>query len=472
MLSLHFTSVFRIMNKSLFFLIAIICLASSCKTNKRLASAKEYTSTIKQSSVRYSEIHLPFKVSKSLLSDLMNQALDTLLKSDDVKMVDGVDLELSRYDDAIIELAEKDILASIPIKLEVSKNILVTQVRAEGVVTLMTSTAFDIDPFWNITTKTELVSYDWTVPMKMKSGFGGISVESIANKIIESSKETLCTQIDEALSKQLKVQEQINNIANTIRRPIQIGDLYDGFIQISPDTIQLAGFQNNIDSVQNVLSINVNSKLHASKPSSQSFVGLPRFEWTETEEKSSSLALPIEITYLQLENLVKDFLVGQIFEADGRSITIKNLKLDNDGQYIAAEADVIGSFNGTLYMTGRPEYDKEKRQLFASDVDVQVKTKNVLQKAAAWIGKGIIKKKLEEALVFSFDDQISSLQEMIDENLSTMEGNSGIALLANLKSIDIDEFLLLDDYIQATLLIEGDLGASITNLPKNLQFKD
>lgn len=453
-------------------LIIAICLIS-CGANKKLANVSRTakTTTIKQSSVRYSEVHLPFRVSKSLLTSLMNTALDSLLQAENAPKVDGVDLEISRKGNAIIELSEQDILASIPIKLEVSKNILVTQVRAEGVVTLMTSTSIDIDQFWNITTKTELVNYDWTEPMQMKSGFGGISVESIANKIIESSKESFCNQIDNALSEQLKVQEQIDKLANSIRQPIQVGDLYDGFIQISPDTIKLAGFQNNVDSIQNVLSINVNSKLHASKPSTQSFVGLPRFEWTKTEERASSLALPIEITYLQLENLVKDYVVGQIFESDGKSITIKDIKLDNDGQYIAAEVDVIGSFNGTLYVTGVPQYNKQKKELYATDVDVQVKTKNVLQRAAAWIGKGIIKKKLTEALVFSFDDQISDLQEMIDDNLQVLEGNSGIQLEAKLSSVDIDEFLLLDDYIQATLLIDGEIGAIINRLPDNLNIK-
>ncbi len=433
----------------------ILSLHVGCKSTKRAIGSKSNTSTIKQSSVRYSEINIPVSISKALLSKSLDTTLDSILFDYGNQKVEGIDLEIMRRGNSLIEMNTKDILSTIPLKLEVSKNLLMTEVRAEGVVELVFSTNVDIDPYWNIVTKTEIVDHEWIEPMRMKSGFGGISIESIANKIIDNSKDKLCKQIDETLNKQLKFQEQINDFANQIRQPIKIHELYDGFIQISPDTIQLADFKNTYDAVSSVLSINVNSKLHAYKPDVESFRGLPRFEWTQSESNKSKLALPIEITYKQLESLVKSYLVGQIFESDGRSITIKDMSLTRDGQYIAAIVDVIGSFDGQLYLTGRPNYNKQKKELYASDVEINVKTKNIIQKAAAWIAKGVIKNRLEQEMVFSLDDQVTTLEGLINDTFANLTKETPLTFRSNIEAIDIDQFLLLDDYIQATLLIDG-----------------
>jgi len=401
----------------------------------------------------------------------MNQSLDSLIESGILDEVDGMKVIIERADDCQIEASEKDILASIPLKIIVVKRVLMTNVKAIGTVNLMTSTAFDIDPFWNISTQTELVDYQWTKPMRIVSGIGGFSIEKIANNIIEKSKQEFCDQVDDALSNKVKIQEYVDRLTNQVRNPIKVDEPYNGYIQVSPDTIMLAGFQNDSDVISNVVTFNVNSKLHSRKPIDGIFKGLPRFEWSDIEADSSTLALPVEISYKQIKDVVSSYILGQTFSDGNRSVTIKSLDIKGSGQLIQAIADVEGSFNGTLLVSGIPDYDKAKNLLYAKDIDIKVKTKNVFQQAAAWMGKGIIKKKLEELLQYSLNDQMGDIQELIDSNIESLVVNKGVDLTVMLNGIDIDEFLLLDDYIQSTILIDAEINVEVNDVP-DIRFKD
>lgn len=460
----HHTSI------SLFGILLILLSLNGCAGKKKgLNNDAGYISNITQSSVRYSEIHIPFSVKKDVLSELMNSALDSLLVSGAIPPVDGMDVTVERADNCIIEASEKDLLSSIPLKITVVKRVLIANVKAEGIVNLMTSTSVDIDPYWNIDTKTELIDYQWISPMRIIGGMGAFSVESIANKLIENSKQTFCDQVDRVLSEQLKVQDHVDRLSTQVREPIKIDEPYNGFIQISPDTIKLAGFQNKTDEISNVISVNVNSKLHSTRPAENAFKGIPRFEWSKMEGDSSTLALPAEISYQQIQSVVSSYLVGQTFSDGKREITINALKIRGSGRYIQAIAEVTGSFNGTLVINGIPDYDRSKGLLYARDIEVNVQTRNVLQKAAAWIGKGVIKRKLEELLQFSLKDQMGDIQALIDQNIESMVIAKGIDLSVRLDKIDIDEFLLLQDYIQSTILIDAEINVDVNDVP-DLKF--
>ena len=448
-------------------LLAILFVVfSGCASRKnRVGNKDNYQSNITKSSVRYSEIHIPFSVKKSVLSELMNTALDSLLQSGVVQAIDGMNVQIERADNTIIEASEKDILASIPLKVTVIKKVLIANVKAEGVVNLMTSTGVEIDEFWNIDTQTELIDYQWIEPMRISGGMGGFSVESIANSLIENSKESFTKQVDDALKEQLKVQDKVDQLSKQIRNPIKIDEPYNGFMQLSADTVKLAGFQNQADEISNVISMNINSKLHSSKPSNEAFKGLPRFEWTSNEGDSSTLALPAEITYKQIEDVVGSFVVGQTFSDGNRSVTVNTLAIRGSGRYIQTIANVSGSFNGELVINGVPEYDRENNLLYMKDIDIKVQTRNVLQQAAAWLGKGIIKRKLEEQLKFSLDEQVKEIQSVVDDNIESMVKSRGVDLSVKLDKIDIDEFLLLQDYIQATMLIDAKINVEVNSVP-------
>lgn len=447
-------------------ILAVVFALSSCASKKRGAeSTNDNITNIAPSSVRYSEIHIPFSIKKDVLSELMNIALDSLLESGMLGHVDGMEVQIERADNCIIEAAEKDILASIPLKITVVKQVLIANVKAEGIVNLMTTSSLDIDPYWNISSHTELVDYQWISPMRIVGGMGGFSVESIANKLIENNKEDFCAQVDNALSNQLKIQDEVDRLSKQIREPLKIEEPYNGFIQISPDTVMLAGFQNKSDVISNIISVNLNSKLHVTEPTNDAFKGLPRFEWASIEGDSSTLALPAEISYQQIQDVVSSYLVGQTFTDGGKSVTVKTLEIRGSGRYIQAVADVEGSFNGTLVINGIPDYDRQQNLLYAKDIDVQVKTRNVIQQAAAWLGKGVIKRKLEEMLQFSLKDQMGDIQDVIDQNIDAIVKSKGIDLSVNLDKIDIDEFLLLEDYIQATILIDAGINVEVNSVP-------
>ena len=191
---------------------------------------------------------------------------------------------------------------------------------------------------------------------------------------------------------------------------------------------------------------------------------LPDFSWEEELDDTSHINIVMDVSYENINGYLKQNFVGQTFSNDGKNITIEDIHLRSSGDKLVADAKVSGSFNGDLQISGKPIFDNDKEAFYTEDIDVQVKTKNILHKAGAWIAKGKIKNKLQELLYFSISDNLNAVQEKVNNEVGKYSKAGQLDLKADIKRVMVNKFVLSPDKIHAFVTLNVYLEAAIQDM--------
>lgn len=110
--------------------------------------------------------------------------------------------------------------------------------------------------------------------------------------------------------------------------------------------------------------------------------------------------------------------------------------------------DITGSVNGTLIIKGKPKYDAVNNEFYMDNIDIQLKTKNILHKAAAWIGEGKIRNEMESKMKFSINKTIEEVQKNIDTQLKVINNKYDLEMKIGIGSADVESFELKPDRLK------------------------
>ena len=114
---------------------------------------------------------------------------------------------------------------------------------------------------------------------------------------------------------------------------------------------------------------------------------LPSLELTPRSGDGFHLALPILAEYPAINRLLAQRLVGnEIPSSVGDPLKIMSARLYGSGAHLILELGMTGGINGTLYAIGTPVLDTDTSTLRFERFNFTVETKNVLLKAANWVG--------------------------------------------------------------------------------------
>ncbi|MFM2392903.1 MAG: hypothetical protein RLZZ546_885, partial [Bacteroidota bacterium] len=191
---------------------------------------------------------------------------------------------------------------------------------------------------------------------------------------------------------------------------------------------------------------------------------IPSFAWNDKLKDSSLVKLLMEIEYDHLTQVARKNFVGQVFTEGDRSIQILDVRVGKKDGKLQVSTDVKGSFNGTLSVMGKPIFDKSKGMLYTENIEVNVKTGNVLHSAAAWLLKGKIKSKLDEMMHFPINENIKTLQLQVDDLVKELNKKYKMELNVKLGSIDIDNIILRPDRANAYVSINLKLSTVLNSL--------
>ena len=150
-----------------------------------------------------STVNIPVRLSANQIERLLNNKLNGVIYEDNNLDDDGIMLKATKTQDIKIWLDGFQMVYRVPLKLWVFKKVFGNRgIEAEGEIALTFKTSLTINWDWSIEPKTEMTGYDWIRNMAVKTGIGSIDVKYIANMIIDRSKTTLTSSIDQQLKTQ------------------------------------------------------------------------------------------------------------------------------------------------------------------------------------------------------------------------------------------------------------------------------
>ena len=169
-------------------------------------------------------------------------------------------------------------------------------------------------------------------------------------------------------------------------------------------------------------------------------------------------------TYESASKIVTKNFQGQEFASGSRKIVVQKVDLwQKDGKMIIA-LDVLGSINGTIYLSGIPNYNPISKEIYFDQMDYVLNTKGILTKSANWLLQGTILRKIQENCRYSIKGNLEEGKKSMNPYLSNYSPMKGVFVNGTLNDFEFEKVELTDKAIIAFITTSGKMSISIDGM--------
>lgn len=456
----------------LYKVLPLMCLFACCKTAKYTDAPKpieQYNATADPAPVP-STLSIPVSISvdellRSLNARMSGKALFEDYSYDD-NGHDGLMMNAWKSQDLTLFFSGNTVKYRIPLKLWVKKELVFgAEAEAEGELALNFKTSFNINPDWSVSTQTEVEYHEWLKRPVLKTGIGDVSVETIANLVLNRSKKTLSKTLDQYVSQQINLRPYVQEVWEAIQQPMLVDESYRMWSKTTPLSIGLTPITTYNNALQTKIAVEcLNDVSFGEKPGFRENSFLPNLTLLDEAPDDFQMRFATDVPFAEAERLAKNIMVGQVFESGKKKVKVEDITLWGNNDRIVVNTRLSGSFNGQIYFIGRPEFNPEKNQIEVKDLDYHVDTKSFLLRSASWIFQGTIKKKMAASMTFPLDQNIAEVKNAVQQTLSNYQIQPGITLYGALDSVAVQDTRVTPTGIRVNLFSTGKVNVDVKGL--------
>ncbi len=375
----------------------------SCKTTQQPAKPEAQYNAI-PSVDQTSTINIPIRIALPELEKSLNTQLPNLLYEDNNIKDDNMMIRAEKRNDIKIGLNGKDLSYRVPLKLWIQYDVGITNVEANGDLALQLKTSYNIKEDWTLQTTTEIESYEWLQQPRLKMVGMNLPVGFIADMVLKNSKKTLTKAIDDAVGTNFNLQNEIKKVWEQLHDPQLIAPEYNTWLLVNPINIGMTALSTRGDTIASTIVVETRPKVSiGDKPNKPATAPLPAFKYANAAQDDFTLLISTDVPYKEAERLAKLNLAGQTFTEGKRSVKVEDVELYGQGNQLIVNTKLSGSYNGNVYLNGKPIFDPKKNAIDMKDLNFTLETRNFLYKSAAWLLKGTLKNQIEKNMDFFLD---------------------------------------------------------------------
>lgn len=260
------------------------------------------------------------------------------------------------------------------------------------------------------------------------------------------------TFLQDTLGK-LKLRPYFQQIWNQLQNSIPLYGM--GFLQMQPEKIRVSQLYARNDTLHLSFGVSARPRISFEK-SAVTNVPVPDLS-DFSPKKGFRISVDARLNYDSLSKLITARTKGVRFDLDNGPIKkymiVEDIAVYGSNNKLIIQLKFSGSDKGTLYLTGKPVYNREKKILEVQQLDYDIQTRDLLVKSAKWL---FSKKILQEMKKYAHFDLSPYLQQLHD-----MAGTQMNRTLT--KGIDM-RGKLHDFYLENIDPMERDLRIRCTSL--------
>jgi hypothetical protein len=152
---------------------------------------------------------------------------------------------------------------------------------------------------------------------------------------------------------------------------------------------------------------------------------------------------------------------GQEFASGSRKVTVQKVGIWHKADKMVIALDLTGSVNGTIYLTGFPQYNDQTKEIYFDKLDYALDTKSALMRTANWLAQGYILKKMAESCRYSIKSNLDEGRKNIMPYLQNYSPMSGVTVNGTLGDITFRKIQLTNKAIVAFVNVDGAVKVSV-----------
>lgn len=416
-----------------------------------------------------SNINLPVNLDITELQKSINKKITGVLYEDyDMTNNDNDQLMLKvmKASDISLKIYGQQLEYRVPLNIWFKKGILgMTDVDGSGDLALTFKTDFTINPDWSLNTFTQIVNHEWITPPKIQTSLVNMPIKYIADIVISRSKSKLSQIIDNQIKQSLDIKKYVSDAWLKIQEPVLVMPEYKVWSKITPTSISMTPFYTMNNDWKSIFSISCLTDINiGDKPIFRKNSNVSNIVINSQTKDDFAINMLVDVPYTEADSIAKKTMLGQTFGSDGKSVKIEDISLYGQGDNIVINTKMSGSFNGSIFLKGKPYYNILTRNIEMKDLDFEMSTKNFLFKTANWLfHKGLVER-LKNSLKIPVGEKIDNAKNDIQQKITNYKLSQGVSIQGVIDSISISEIQIAKNSIRPILMTTGKLNLIIKEL--------
>ena len=331
-----------------------------------------------------------------------------------------------------------------------------------GVITLLSSVSLNN---WRLSSKTTLKSLDWVESPTMTVFGKNMPVTYLINPAVSIFKSQIEKSIDTAIEDSMDFKPNVMDAISKICTPMELSEAYKTWLRIVPVEVYSTNAKLKNDSFLLNMGMKCNMEtLIGKKPESKFESNKIVLKAVDKIPEQISANIAAVSTYQEASRLMTVNFVGQEFGSGNKKVKVQNVAIWHKNGKMVIALDLLGSVNGTIYLTGIPQYNDTTKEIYFDKLDYVLDTKSRLMRTANWMAQGIILKKMEESCRYSIKPNLDEAKQNMLVYLKNYSPLPGVFVNGKMEDIQFQKIELTNQAIIAFIKINGTINVSIDGL--------
>lgn len=411
-----------------------------------------------------SQVYLALRFGIDQLEKLIDHRLNDSLKqisqsSDDKRM----QVELQKHDTVQLQFPQDRIIGHIPLQMDLTYDLGLTKLKGNGKIVLEFEVTYRIEPDWKLDTKTNLLAHHWIEKPRMQVAGLDLPIGALVDFMIEETEKRVEETIDQLVEKQIDLQGRIFNAWRKLHSPIPLDKEKMINMVVRPTKLGMSRLLAQAGVLESTILLQGEPEIYYGSPSRKyELKAISAFAYKQLAYRSSEVYIDVHLLYSKLQEEVHKKLKKKTIDVVGRQIVIEDFKLNQKDNLLHIYVQISGSFKGELYITGRPYLDTAQHQIEVDELKVEVNTKNVFHRTAAWLFAGKIKKKIQEGIHKQLEVALTKTKSKLQTDLNGLNVTDSIELRTQIDELKATGLSLQESELIATVGIQAKLALVTT----------
>ena len=322
-----------------------------------------------------------------------------------------------------------------------------------------------LDPSWVRGTQTESKGFSIKKDPYMSLGPLNINIRAVVESVLRKQLGDLTKLLDRTVKENFDLRKYVDQAWKELQKPILADSTYHAWLYFEPQEFVMAPLNCGQDklTINGALLTFIDTKL-GEKPVAKS-TKLGGLSIRETVPSDFRVELPVEIDFAEATRQARLAFKDSTFSVTAKKkIRIDDIEVYGRAGEIFIKTRVSDAVRATIYLKGKPAYDPGTMDIYFQNLDYEVNTKQAMLKAASWLLKSTLRKKLEQAFRYNLKADLEGAKVSIKSYLGGYNYQDMLEVKGYLGSLSLKGLSADEKSIRAVFFADGRASVKILNL--------
>jgi hypothetical protein len=445
---------------------------NSCSTSKKIDAIKPLPTDDSPIAFKNSTsfVNMPLEITLSEIENQLNKKLTDLIYDD--KDLNDDKTMMKIWKTAPIKLTEKNgiITSVLPLKIwskfKYGTDFMglndTREINLNGTIILESNATLSN---WKLTTVSTIKDFEWSESPSILIGGKSVAITYIINPTLSIFKGKLAKKVDKAIAESCDFKPYVIEVLKKLSNPILTSEQYQAWFKLLPIEVYVT------DAILKDSKVKMNLGL---KCTMQTMIGeQPKISFDEKSIDFKAVSsVPDKVvaniaavsTYTNASKLITTNFKGKEFASGSRKIVVNQVNLWNRAGKIIIALEMNGSIDGTIYLSGIPNYNALTKEIYFDQMDYVLDSKGILTKTANWLLQGVILKKIESNCRYSIKENLEEGKKSLLPYFSNYSPMKGVFVNGTVNDFEIDKVEITDKAMICFIKTSGKMKISIDGM--------